>query len=60
MLLLKFNMDPGRYQLAHPNIGRVPIKLVFFHFSYLHVIVKVSYEHQPLPISASRCREGSY
>ena len=34
-------MDPSRYQLAHPNVGRVPIKLVLFHFSYLHVIVKV-------------------
>ena len=34
-------MDPSRYRLAHPNVGRVPIKLVFFHFSYLHVIVKV-------------------
>ena len=34
-------MDPSRYQLAHPGVGRVPIILVFFHFSYLYVIVKV-------------------
>ena len=30
-VLFRFNMDPSRYQLAHPNVGRVPIKLVFFH-----------------------------
>ena len=34
-------MNLSRDRLAHPGVGRVPIKLVFFHFSYLHVIVKV-------------------
>ena len=46
-------MDP----LAHPNVGRVPIKLLFL---YLHVIVKVLYGPESLPISASQYRESLY
>ena len=37
MLLLRFNMDPSRYRLAHPSVGRIYIK-PFQQYVYLRLL----------------------
>ena len=40
-------MDPSRYQLAHPNVGRVPIKLVFFIFRTCMLLLRFNMDPSP-------------